>query len=104
MTTTNEASSAVRDELARLISSRHTMAAVDAILAAGYRKPRTITARQEDNGVDEIPPLSVVLSAGKPAIMQCDGTFMDYDGQSWDVWEVTYPLTVLYEPEAEVGA
>lgn len=32
----------VREELAKLISSRHTMAAVDAILSAGYRKPRTI--------------------------------------------------------------
>ena len=32
-----------RDELARLISSRHTMAAVDAILAAGYAKHETVT-------------------------------------------------------------
>lgn len=73
----------------------------DAILAAGYRKPRTITEPFEDNGPDELAPLSVVLSAGKPAIMQHDGTFMDYDGSSWDTWEMTYPLTVIWEPASE---
>lgn len=63
--------------------------------------PHTIMERFEDNGPDELPPQSVVLSAGKPAIMQHDGTFMDYDGCSWDTWEMTYPLTVIHEPEAE---
>lgn len=31
-----------RDELARIIASSHTNAAVDAILAAGYRKPQQV--------------------------------------------------------------
>lgn len=61
---------------------------------------RIINERHEDNGPDELPPLSVVLSGGKPAIMQADGTFMDHDGTSYDVWEMQYPLTVLWEPEA----
>lgn len=37
-----------REELAKLISSRHTMAAVDAILAAGYTKPRIVRASDSD--------------------------------------------------------
>ena len=101
-----------REELAKVIVSAYgenadtdcpceqDMDLADAILAAGYRKPRTITERFEDNGPDELAPLSVVLSAGKPAIMQHDGTFMDYDGISWDAWEMDYPLTVIHEPEA----
>jgi hypothetical protein len=76
----------------------------DGLLGKGYRKPRTITERHEDNGPDALAPLSVVLSNGKPAIMQHDGTFMDYDGSSWDTWEMTYPLTVIHEPEAVVAA
>ena len=36
-----------RDELARIIASNHTSAAVDAILAAGYRKPRQVTTVEE---------------------------------------------------------
>lgn len=73
----------------------------DGLIAKGYRKPRTIADRHEDNGPDELAPLSVVLSGGKPAIMQHDGTFMDYDGGSWDTWEMNYPLTVIWEPETE---
>ncbi|MFC7860713.1 hypothetical protein ACFQ9D_12085 [Arthrobacter koreensis] len=69
--------------------------------AVDPRKPRIITDRHEDNGADHLPPLSVVLSAGKPAIMQHDGTFMEYDGSSWDAWEMTYPLTIIHEPKTE---
>ena len=102
-----------REELARIIRREYNRAIdrrrptdaydapADAILAAGYRKPRTINDRHEDNGSDELAPLSVVLSGGKPAIMQHDGTFMDYDGGSWDTWEMNYPLTVIWEPETE---
>ena len=66
--------------------------------------PRVIMERYEDNGPDDLPPMSVVLSAGKPAIMQHDGTFMDYDGSCWDVWEMVYPLTVIHEPIPEATA
>ena len=80
--------------------ARVALVAADAVAP----RPRTIMERHEDNGPDELAPLSVVLSAGKPAIMQHDGTFMDYDGTSWDTWEMTYPLTVIHEPKTEAAA
>lgn len=113
---TNDSKTATqRDELAREIwlADRNRAAAAwgqpspddytitDRLISKGYRKPRTIADQHEENGPDDLRPLSVVLSDGKPAILQHDGTFMDYDGSSWDVWEMTYPLIVIHEPEAE---
>lgn len=80
----------------------------DAILAAGYRKPRTITTVEE---LDALPVGSVVLHSGRafqhyPAYpapfdeyqkWKCgDGGFVrsTKDGSS------ILPATVLYEPEA----
>ena len=68
-------------------------------VALEHLKPRTIESAYEDDGPDSLPPLSVVLSGGKPAIRQYDHTWMDYDGGTWDDWEMEYPLTVLYVPE-----
>jgi hypothetical protein len=73
----------------------------DALLAAGWRQPRTITDHYADDGPDELPALSVVLSGGEPAIKQADGTFMDHDGSTWDTRELELPITVLHEPGAD---
>lgn len=92
--------SAAHDELFQLMLGRTTTKAVERILAAGWVKPRTIESAYEDYGPATLPPLSVVLSGGKPAIRQHDGTWMDYDGSSWDDWEMEYPMTVLHEGQA----
>lgn len=103
-----------RDELAKLLFQQNVSNAAaptapeiimlcedaaDAILEAGYSKPRTITDHYADDGPDELPALSVILSAGRPAIKQGDGTFMDYDGSTWDTRELDLPITVIYSPE-----
>lgn len=93
--------SADHDELFQLMLGRTTTKAVERILAAGYRKPRTIEHCYDDNGPSELLPLAVILSGGKPAIKQYDQTWMDWDGSSWDDWELEYPLTVLHEPETK---
>jgi hypothetical protein len=50
-----------RDELARIIASSHTNAAVDAILAAGYRKPQQVTTVEE---LEALPAWSIVRVNG----------------------------------------
>ena len=49
-----------RHELGRLILGRTVTTAVEAILAAGYRKPRTITTVEE---LDALPYESVIVDA-----------------------------------------
>ena len=78
-------------------SPSHAGHIADALIAAGWVKPRTIDSAYEDYGPDSLPPMSAVLSGGKPAIRQHDGTWMDYDGSSWDDWEMEYPMTVIHE-------
>lgn len=73
--------------------------AADAVLAAGYRKPRTITTAEE---LDALPEGSVILSSG--------GDSAQKDGVGyWYLWggdiglesaEVALPAMVLHEPEA----
>jgi hypothetical protein len=92
-----------RDELAAVIVARTGTAQqsewiADAILAAGYTKPRTITDHYADDGTDALPADAVILSNGKPCIKQGDGTFMDEVGGTWDFWEIALPAAVLYEP------
>lgn len=70
------------------------------LTAAGYRKPRSVRDTHADDGPDSLRPLSVILSGGRPAIKGFDGTFMDYDGSTWDFWELETPIVVLHEPEA----
>lgn len=48
-----------RDELTTLILGKTAPRAADAILAAGYRKPRTVTTDEE---LDALPEGTVVLS------------------------------------------
>lgn len=64
-----------RDELATIILSMDRISAIDAILAAGYRKPRTITTAEE---LDALRFQAVVLDAyGTPYVCErhrTDGT------------------------------
>lgn len=96
MTTNTE-----REELAKLISSRHTMAAVDALLAAGYRKPRTITTVEE---LDALPNGSVVLdrnglSLHKNMFSQWDASNGTRNVQPDELEADAFPATVLHTPE-----
>ena len=88
-----------RDELARLISSRHTMGAVDAILAAGYRKPRTITTVEE---LDALPVGSVAHSAAGTIASRFDEHFgvVFGDERPFEWARLRLPATILYTPEA----
>ena len=106
MTTTENAQ---RDELALLVSnsgttSKRSLSRADAILAAGYRKPRTITTMEE---LDALAEGSVILTNGGEDSAQKDGEGEwylwggDYGQDSGDIF---LPATVLHEPEAEVGA
>jgi hypothetical protein len=100
-----------RDELFQLILGRTTTKAVERILAAGYRKPRTITTAKE---LDALPVGTVVRTSGDedrldPRIAVKTGFWT-----SESEWEVAdsndfcldsgelddLPATVLYEPEA----
>ena len=98
-----------RDELTKLISSRHTMAAADAILAAGYRKPRTITTVEE---LDALPVEAVVRSdMGNVYIKDHD---LDNPTDTWWVAgggvseyqsnRILLPATVLHAPDAGAAA
>ena len=86
-----------REELAKLISSRHTMAAVDAILAAGYRKPRTITTREE---LEALPQGSIVLDATGDVTRLRGGSWYTYETEPMTHTRMSryLPATVLYEP------
>jgi len=73
--------------------------AIDAILAAGYRKPRTITTAEE---LDALAEGSVILSNDGEDSAQKDG-----EGY-WYLWggdiglcseEINLPVTVLHEPD-----
>jgi len=88
-----------RHELTMLILGKTAPHAADDILSAGFSKPRTIDDTHADDGPDSLNPQSVILSMGRPAIKGYDGTFMDYDGTTWDFWELETPITVLYEPQ-----
>lgn len=62
-------------------------------------EPRILEEHWDLNG-EKLMARSVVISGGHPAIMQGDGTFMDHDGTTYDIWEMEYPLTVIWEPAA----
>ena len=101
MTTSPETSA--RDELAEIIDrdvhyygigTFDVVAAADAILAAGYRKPRTITTVEE---LDALPERSVVRDATTDVLERLGGRWYcgDFPGLA-----PTLPATVLWEPEA----
>ena len=79
----------------------------DAVLAAGYRKPRTITTAEAAN---DLPDRSIILTPGKIAFQKWE----DYYGAGKDAWERElgqfvpaellsdsdhFPAIVLYEPQ-----
>jgi hypothetical protein len=71
---------------------------MDAILAAGYRKPRTITMVEE---LDALPVGSVVLD-GDVGVRRDDGYWKLSDlAGVYASSEITLPATVLYEPEPQ---
>ena len=86
-----------RDELFQLILGRTTTKAVERILAAGYRKPRTISTIEE---VDALPKKAVVMTAfgdaltiyRSPRIPVEHYHFLVADGLT---------ATVLHEPDAQ---
>ncbi|WP_371053669.1 hypothetical protein [Rhodococcus gordoniae] len=80
---------------------------VDAILAAGYRKPYTITTADE---LDALPPGTVMIQegvrpkfAGSCVVAYGDGLVSDRFGihYSAEALEELGPLTVIYTPEAQ---
>jgi len=100
-----------RDELASVIVEAYgenpdmcpceqDMDVADAVLAAGYRKPRTITTREE---VEALPDGSVLLdSAGDVAHLR-DGFWFSYETSPMTHHRMAKytPATVLHEPEAD---
>ena len=79
--------------------------AAGAILAAGYRKPRTITTAEE---LDALPAKSVILDrSGTPWVSDGDPTQPwasvcedPYGGPIWeDSARIALPATVLHEGE-----
>jgi hypothetical protein len=103
-----------RDELADLIESGyavsdtdcpydHAPEIADAILAAGYRKPRTITTTEE---LDQLPGESVVRD-NSGMVYELDYVFNDPTDRWWietghterrPFSVIDLPATVLYEP------
>lgn len=87
-----------REELAGIIGGKLIMRSsmtetADAILAAGYRKPRTITTAKE---LDALPEGSIV--AGDWATYQLVlGSWVTLGGPG--TVQPTLPATVLHEPE-----
>lgn len=76
-----------------------------ALHAAGYRKPRIISNVEE---LDQLSPLTVVRSrGGRIYERQIEGPWydgphdwQDISGLYWDGSDMSYPATVLHEPEA----
>jgi len=75
-----------------------TRKTADAILAAGYSKPRTITTEAE---LDALPSGSVILdSSGEPNVLHDNGWVLPGGGGGYTTWAVAQnlPAMVLYEP------
>lgn len=108
-----------RDELAAKIrwaskpsaTAAQARDAADVIIAAGYRKPRTITTVEE---IRELPALTIVVyddtATGGPLqtyVVPDDGTvmfkdcedfhLMTFGGDYIDAKDMPLPLTVVYE-------
>jgi hypothetical protein len=102
-----------RDELAEIIqdageyiagSHAHDYVnpdkAADAILAAGYSKPRIINSREE---LDGLPEESVVIDYEGDVSQKRGGLWCGYETtplNSTRLARIAGPFTVLYEPEA----
>lgn len=74
----------------------------EALIAAGYRKPRIITTVE---ALDALPVWSEVVPYGyRPSQAVCvkraDGTFLSHKGSSFST-HIGLPATVLYVPNEE---
>ena len=103
-----------RDELAQIWADAYEQekSVVDAILAAGYRKPRTITATDE---LDALPVGVVIRTSGveyeceprvavKVGFWHNESEWYTADDSEWNLSSDELddlPATVLYEPEPE---
>lgn len=98
-----------RDELATIIEDALTLsrgiiawtgAAQDdiaaAILADGYRRPRTIATVEE---LDALPNGSVILDADRATATRLDADYWEVAGYAshFRIDAITLPVTVLYE-------
>ena len=92
-----------RDELAQIWADSYEreVPVIDAILAAGYSKPRTITTEQES---DALPIGSVVLDCNGDTARRFPGgwrtTVVEPDGTAWlsgHMEDADLPATVLHE-------
>jgi len=102
-----------RDELARKLDEwlddeaplnlRRYVPVADAILAAGYRRPRTVTTVEE---LDALANESLILDATS----KCREGLTSIEGRNWwramgpskvlESKDIALPATVLHEPEA----
>lgn len=94
-----------RDELEELIwASGSSLKAADAILAAGYSKPRTIPDAHLCSDSDGSYPVD--HKAGT-IVQSADGSVWRFDEGHWDNLEwgsasLRGPATVLFDPEAQL--
>jgi hypothetical protein len=95
-----------RDELADILLSdalrnsdaygrEYALAEADVILAAGYRKPRTVTTVAE---LDALPAGSVIRESLLVCIKWGSGSWGTFSGDSYDSSRIDLPVTVLYTP------
>lgn len=93
-----------RDELATVLESISEnddydwcLADADALLAAGYRKPRIITTAEE---LGALPYGSVVLDADRATATKLDAYFWEVAGfaSHFRVEAIDLPATVLHDP------
>jgi hypothetical protein len=98
-----------RDDLAKVIAgtrfkvgtrrSQTTIEQADAILAAGYRKPRTITTVEE---LDALPAGSMILDSDPDALLRTEsgGWYSVHVGDHFPYSSsaITHPATVFHEP------
>lgn len=90
--------SAERDELAEVVNGAdwisRSQSIADAILAAGYRRPRQVTTVEELDAL----PAGTVIHDGDP--LTCckwgDGTWGTFAGDSYPTSRITLPATVLH--------
>jgi hypothetical protein len=80
-------------------------AAAELILAAGYRKPRTITSPAQ---LESLPFGSAVQTSDPSdvVVLRCEGNNFrnqsGYEISATDLWRYgTHPLTVIYEAEPQ---
>lgn len=93
------------DDYSGGIAEQSNPSVADAILAAGYRKSRTITTVEE---LDALPTSTVVMDGTGEGVVyrkmhQAQDGVQWYEpgyALNWDSLEIKLPATVLYTPEA----